>query len=109
MCINFPCDNKIIKKVKVNQRTLNSFLENELCNVKKIDTLQINIEGGELKYLKCLKGLDLNKFKPSVILVENITDNIEIHDYLLNFGYFLDKKLLYNHFYLKNNSNPYIY
>lgn len=93
----FPCDNKIIEKVNVIQRTLNSLLENELSYITQIDILQIDIEGGELK---CLMGLDLNKYKPKIILVENITNKIDIYNYLVSFGYKLDKQISYNQFYI---------
>jgi len=93
----FGCDNKIITKIKVQQKTLSSILETELSHVANIDILKIDIEGGELK---CLLGLDLIKFKPKVILLENITNNIKISDYLYKFGYSLDKYISYNQFYI---------
>ena len=94
----FPCDNKKITKIKIPQKTLNNILENELINVKNIDILQIDIEGGELK---CLYGLDLNKYQPKIILVENIMRDLKINDYLFQFGYILDKQISYNQFYIK--------
>jgi hypothetical protein len=44
--------------------------------------------------------LDLIKFKPKVILLENITNDIKISDYLYKFGYSLDKYISYNQFYI---------
>ena len=94
----FPCVNKKITTIKIPQKTLNHILETELNNVKNIDILQIDIEGGELK---CLYGLDLNKYQPKIILVENIMNDPKIYNYLSNFGYILDKHISYNQFYVK--------
>ena len=84
----FKCDNKIITKITVNQRTLNSLLQTELNNVKNIDILKIDIEGGELK---CLHGIDFNTHRPKLILLENITNDKRITDYLNANGYILHK------------------
>jgi FkbM family methyltransferase len=94
----FKCDDKKIKQITVIQKTLNTILQTELTNINKIDILKIDIEGGELK---CLQGLDLQKYSPKVILVENITNDITIYNYLLSYGYVLDKHISYNQFYIK--------
>ena len=86
-----------IQKIKVPQRTLNTILSGELAHVTNIDVLKIDIEGGELK---CLQGLDLAKYNPRLIVLENITGSIDIKDYLSRFGYVLDKQISYNQFYL---------
>ena len=93
----FKCDNKHITKIKVNQRTLNTILKTELNNVKNIDILKIDIEGGELK---CLRGLDFNAYRPKLIILENITNDINITKYLNANGYILDKQISYNQFYV---------
>jgi FkbM family methyltransferase len=95
----FKCDDKVITKIKVVQRTLNTILNTDLSHIEKIDVLKIDIEGGELK---CLKGLDLNKYSPKVILLENITNDDSIKKYLEQFQYTLDKHISYNQFYIKN-------
>jgi len=87
-----------VEKIKVEQRTLNSFLENELKSIDNIDVLEIDIEGGEFN---CLKGIDLNKYTPKVILLENMDNNHDIIKYLNKFNYKLDKKYHYNEFYVK--------
>ena len=58
----FPCNNKKITKIKVQQKTLNTILHTELQNIKKIDILKIDIEGGELK---CLYGINLVEYNPT--------------------------------------------
>jgi FkbM family methyltransferase len=88
-----------VETIKVGQRTLNSFLANELKSIDNIDVLEIDIEGGEFN---CLKGIDLKKYTPKVILLENMDNNQDIMNYLNNFNYKLDKKYHYNEFYVKN-------
>ncbi len=54
-----------IKKVKTD--TLNNIINNSKYNNKKFNLLSIDVEGHELQVLK---GLDFNKYKPDVIVVE---------------------------------------
>ena len=90
-----------IEKIKVPQRTLNTILSSELAHIINIDVLKIDIEGGELK---CLQGIDLTKYKPRLIALENITNSSAIKDYLAGFGYVLDKQIAYNQFYLLDSN-----
>jgi len=96
----FKCNDKKITQIKVPQKTLNTILETELNHITNIDILKIDVEGGELK---CLQGLDLQKYSPKLILLENITNDITIQNYLKNFGYILHKQESYNQFYIKKN------
>ena len=91
--------NANITTVTVEQRTLNSYLENELLEIaNKIDVVQLDIEGGELK---CLHGFDLIKYKPKLLVIENVLNNMELTDYIISKGYKLDNKIKYNEFYLR--------
>ena len=87
-----------IEKIQVPQITLNTFLKT-LKGITNIDILKIDVEGGELKVLK---GIDLEKYQPRIILVEDIFDNEEMHNYLIMHGYILDKKIEYNKYYLRS-------
>lgn len=88
-----------ITTIIVEQRTLNSYLENELLEIaNKIDVVQLDIEGGELK---CLHGFDLIKYKPKLLVIENVLNNMELTDYIISKGYKLDNKIKYNEFYLR--------
>jgi FkbM family methyltransferase len=83
------------KQIKVEQKTLNSILDSEI-NVSKIDILSIDVEGGELNVLK---GLDIQKYSPQIILVENVANDNELDEFIKGYGYSLDQKLSYNYFY----------
>ena len=78
------------------QRTLNSIIEHEIPEVKEIDILSIDIEGGEYN---CLHGLDLIKYTPKVIVIENVTNDASIRTYLEQHTYRLDQQIAYNQYY----------
>lgn len=96
----FKTNDKKITQLKVPQRTLNTILQTDLPHITQIDILKIDIEGGELK---CLHGLDLLKYNPKLILLENITNDIKIKNYLEKFGYVLHHQNSYNQFYIKTS------
>ena len=85
-----------VTQITVPQRSLNSIIAKEIPDLKKIDVLTLDIEGGELD---CLYGLDLTKIAPSLFVIENITNDPQIADYLTRFGYILDKQISYNQYY----------
>jgi hypothetical protein len=76
---------------------MNTILKNELSHVTNIDILKIDVEGGELNVLN---GVDFNKYKPKLILLENICKNSSINDFLYSKGYRLDKEISYNQFFV---------
>ena len=64
---------------KISTRTLNDIIENSPYKDKQINYLSIDVEGHELNVLK---GFDLNKYKPELIIIEFI--DINIKEYYLN-------------------------
>jgi FkbM family methyltransferase len=97
----FYCEKKEIKKITVAQRTLNTILSQEITLIRPIDILKIDVEGGELKVLN---GIDLDKYKPRIVLLENITNSVEIPNYLEKYGYVLDKHIYYNQFFIRKDN-----
>lgn len=87
---------KEIIKIEVPQKTLNSVIETEICQLNEIDIMSIDVEGGELNVLK---GLDLNKYKPKILVIENVFNKTDIYDYLKQFNYILDNHIEYNQYY----------
>ena len=86
-----------IKTSEIKCFTLNAILEKLKFNDKKIDLLDIDVEGADLKVLK---GFSLEKFKPELICVEihekEIKDS-EIYEYLSNFSYELVWSGVFSH------------
>jgi len=97
---NFNGANPKITEIKVPQKTLNTVIQTEIPNLTKIDIISLDIEGGELN---CLYGLDLKKYNPSILVVENVTNDLTIKNYLETFGYKLDKQIYYNQFYVSKD------
>jgi FkbM family methyltransferase len=97
-------DEKCISKVNVPQRSLNSIIQSEIPELSRIDIMSIDIEGGEFN---CLKGFDLHKYKPKVMVIENADHgNKTILHYLKTFGYRLDKEISYNQYYVADDFIP---
>ena len=85
-----------ITKIKVPQKTLNTIISTEISHIKNIDIMSIDVEGGELKVLK---GLNLEKYKPKLMVIENVFNKNDIKEYLYNANYILDKHIDYNQYY----------
>mgnify|MGYP001166457167 CR=1 FL=1 len=87
---------KEIKKVKT--KTLNSIIENSKFNDLTIDFVSIDVEGHELDVIK---GFDLKKYKPKVIIIEFLDlslkkleiKNLDIKNFLKSeiYQYMIDK------------------
>jgi len=82
-----------IYTIKVNVRTLNYCLEKFFT---PIDFISIDTEGTELEVLK---GLDINKYLPKLLIVENNFNDPWIEDYLNIFKYKKVKRHIINDFY----------
>lgn len=93
--------NDQIQKVEtlyVQQKTLNTIIQNEIASLSHIDIMSLDVEGFELQVLK---GIDLEKFPPKVIVLENADHDRQITDYLKSYGYVLDQQVSYNEYYFK--------
>ena len=87
---------KEIIKITVPQKSLNTILTTEIEEIKEIDIISIDVEGGELNVLK---GIDLLKYKPKIMVIENVFNNKNIEEYLKEYNYILDKHIDYNQYY----------
>ena len=87
-----------INKIEVPYRSLNDILGT--CDLEPVDFITIDVEGGELDVLK---GFDINKYNPRVIVVENNNrhEHNLIEDYLKSFDFQLRFSAGCNDFYLK--------
>lgn len=90
-----------IETKKVNVRKLDTILEMyENLNqkkIEKIDFLSIDTENTELDVLK---GFDIQRWRPRLMLIENNFDEPYIEEYLRPFGYVKDKRYSVNDFYI---------
>ena len=88
------------KTVRVATRTINSVLVE--ASVHHIDFLSLDVEGMELEVLR---GIDLVRYAPALILIEDHFYNHDKHRYLRNCGYKLVKRTGYNNWYVPNAEN----
>jgi len=61
--------------------------------------LSIDTEGTEIEVLK---GFDIKKWKPKLLVIENNFNDPEIEKYLSTFGYIKNKRIEVNDFYILN-------
>lgn len=86
----------ILRNINVNVITLDEFIKNE--NIEKIDFVSIDTEGTELDVLR---GFDINKHSPKMMIIENNYNDPAIEEYLKDFGYAKKMRLAVNDFYVK--------
>ena len=86
---------KLVKKIKTD--TLDNIIKHSKLSIKGIDFLSIDVEGNELEVLK---GLNIKKYKPKVIVLELINNNkSSFYEQKINN---IQKSLIYKYM-IKNN------
>ncbi len=88
------------EKIKIKVVTLDSILEEN--NVQEIDFLSIDVEGTEIDVLK---GFDVNRYRPKLILIEDSLVFLDKHRYLKKCGYKLVKRTGGNNWYIPHNQD----
>lgn len=85
----------------VNQRRLDTIFQHYA--ISEVDILSIDVEGGETEVLT---GLDLERYRPRVMVIEadNPGDEQKLDGILLNAGYSKSLKIINNVFYLLDKS-----
>ncbi|MDH3943092.1 MAG: FkbM family methyltransferase [Anaerolineae bacterium] len=92
------------EEILVPSFTLNDILTSQ-NQYSPIDFVSIDVEGAEIDVLK---GFDIQKYQPSVLLIEANTyeEEIALDNYLLNkMGYFKSRRLVENLFYCKTSND----
>ena len=84
-------------EIRVDVKTLDSILTEQAFSTP-IDFISIDTEGTELD---TLKGLNLDLWDVSLLVVENNFDDPEIMQYLMDKGYYKDARWKINDFYCK--------
>jgi len=83
-------ENGHIKLIEVEALTLNTILTRHYPEVQHIDILDLDVEGYELEVFA---GLDLKKYNPDVLIVENlgydplVDGNVLYYEYYKKIGY----------------------
>jgi len=91
---------KYKKDIKVRVRTLDNLFETEIADIKKVDVISIDVEGGELDVIG---GFAKKELYPKVFVIECPYDNRAALEAatLGAIGYKLAHKQQINHFYVK--------
>lgn len=85
--------------IRVRVATLGSVLRE--ANVDRLDFLSIDTEGTELDVLK---GFDLARYRPALLLIEDHLHSLNIHRYMKANGYRLIRRTGYNNWYAPDSS-----
>src|SRR5262245_19851459 len=85
------------RTIKVKVRRLDTILKEHAPDVGRIDVLSIDVEGWELEVLR---GLDLVKYRPKVMIVENLFDERSYRTFARSKGYTLWRQLPPNDIYV---------
>jgi FkbM family methyltransferase len=89
-------------QITVQVTTLDKILEKE--GNPGIDFLKIDVEGTELD---CLKGFDIEKYRPKLIFVEDVFLNLDLHNTLVSKQYRLFRRTRYNNWYVPGDDKRY--
>ena len=85
--------------IRVKVVTLDSLLEES--KVPKLDFVSIDTEGTEHDVLR---GFDIKKYEPPLILVEDVVYTLRVHHYLRRMGYRLLRRTGFNNWYVPVHS-----
>ncbi len=83
-------------EIFVNKRTLDYCLD--LVGFSKVDLVSLDVEGSEMEVLR---GFNLRKWKPSVLIIENIFNSIEFKEYLTDYNFLV--RLAYNDVFVRKD------
>jgi FkbM family methyltransferase len=86
-----------ISTIKVNLRRLDTLLAEYAPAVERIDLVAVDVEGWELEVLD---GFDLARFKPRVLIIENLFAEQRYQTYMRNRGYELWRHIAPNDIYV---------
>ena len=88
-----------IDTIQVNVRTLDTILAQHHPEITHIDLLAVDVEGWELHVLR---GLDLDRFQPEVVILENLHKSWSYRRFMLARGYTRWGRLKPNEIYRRN-------
>lgn len=89
---------KLCETIKVNVRTLDFILGWNWLPINNIDYLSIDVEKNEMDVLR---GLDLTRWTPKVIVIENEFKTVDQHGWLSSYGYRVVNRITVNDIYQK--------
>ena len=74
------------RTIKVNLRRLDTILKRHAPEIDHIDILSVDVEGWELEVLA---GLNTAKYRPKVMIIENLLQDSKYRSYMEGLSYLL--------------------
>lgn len=84
--------------ILVKVRRLDRILAEHAPEVREIDLLMADVEGWELTVLR---GLSMDRYKPKVVILENLFDDEGFRSFMAERGYWVSGKVDYNEVYVR--------
>jgi hypothetical protein len=75
-----------LRTIRVDVRRLDTLLADHASDVERIDLVSVDVEGWELEVLD---GLSFERYRPSVLIVENLFGDVAYRDAMAARGYVL--------------------
>ncbi|GAB4369858.1 MAG: hypothetical protein Kow00128_16380 [Deltaproteobacteria bacterium] len=91
------------RTIRVPLRRLDTILREHAPDVERIDILSVDVEGWELEVLE---GLDLERYRPGVLILENYFSEHRYRAYLRRRGYLLWRRIAPNDLYVPADRIP---
>lgn len=85
--------------VRVDLRTLDFLLEMFTETAERIDVITIDVEGWEAAVLR---GLDLDRWQPKLVVIEDVFSDPTIRSYMESYGYRSQRRDEINDFYFRS-------
>lgn len=85
--------------IKVRVRRLDDILAAHCPEINEIDLLAIDVEGYELEVMR---GFSPDRYRPKVIVLENVFHSPIYTDYMSRIGYRLHDKIVYNYVFVRD-------
>lgn len=92
-----------LKTIAVKVRKLDTILRDHAPSLGQIDVLAIDVEGWELNVMR---GLTLDKYRPKVVILENLFNDRGYRSYMQEHGYRLWQTLAPNEVYVRSSEMP---
>jgi FkbM family methyltransferase len=89
--------------IRVQVRRLDTILSRHAPDIREIDILAVDVEGWELNVMR---GLDISKYRPKVVILENLFDDAGYVSFMKDAGYFLWRHLEPNDVYVRARFAP---
>jgi FkbM family methyltransferase len=91
-------DKTNVKKIVVNVRKLDTLLAEHYPEIGEIDIVAVDVEGWELNVMR---GLTFDKYRPKVVILENLFCSDSYRDFMQEREYKLWKTLSPNEIYIR--------